>query len=401
MGVLPHQIEFITSNYTHTGLVSGFGGGKSWAATLKIGEKKKRYPGVDVAYYLPTYGLIKSIAFPNIEKWLKQQSIPYELNRSDKEFITPLGKIIMRSTNDPDGIIGYEVGYSVIDEADVQDHKKMKNVVVKIVGRNRVPLWDGSTNCIDFVSTPEGFEFMYNFFVKEDKANRHLIKARSRDNPFLPESYFETLMDIYSEEQILAYLEGEFVNLTVGTVCRNFDRDESHSDREIKKGDILHIGMDFNVTNMTGIIHVIDGKIKTAVDEIVGVFDTAAMILEIKERYPGHRIIVYPDASGANRNTSGESDHKMLKDAKFKLRTPKKNPSVKDRVNVMNGALKNANGKRAYFINTNKCPETTEAFEKLPYKKGVPDKSSGYDHIVESAGYFIYENKKSKTTSIR
>ncbi|PHQ27861.1 phage terminase large subunit [Leeuwenhoekiella nanhaiensis] len=400
IAVLPHQMEFIASNATHTGIVGGFGSGKSKAGTIKTVEKKKEYPGINVAYYLPTYPLIKDIAFPNFKEYLDQQGIPYVLNETDKEFRTPLGKIILRSMDKADTIVGYEVGYSLIDEADILPKKKMRDVFVKIAGRNRKPLPDGAVNCIDMVSTPEGFKFLYDFFVRDNKPNRKLIKAKTKDNPFLPESYIETLMDIYTEQELEAYLNGEFVNLNSGSVYYAFDRKVNHSDREMKPGEILHVGMDFNITKMSATIRVTDGPVSTAVAEITNAYDTADMISILKERYSKHTIVVYPDASGNARNTAGESDIKLLKKARFKVIHAPKNPSVRDRITTVNGSFKNAKGEITNFINTNNCPELTEAYERLPYKNGVPDKESGFDHITDGDGYCVYTIKK-KTSFTR
>ncbi|WP_417867971.1 terminase large subunit domain-containing protein [Xanthomarina gelatinilytica] len=399
--VLKHQIEFIRSNATHTGLVAGFGSGKSIAGTLKTIEKKKMYPGINVAYYLPTYGLIKDIAYPNFRQQLDVHEIPYQLNKSDKVFETPLGNIILRSMDNPDTIVGYEVGYSCIDEADIMEKKKMELAFVKIAGRNRVPLPDGLVNSIDLVSTPEGFNFMYDFFVRNKKPNRELIKAKTTDNPFLPETYIQTLLEIYTNEQLEAYLNGEFVNLTSGTVHRTFDRTENHSDREIKPHDKLHIGMDFNIGNMHAIIHVVDGKTPIAVDEIAGAFDTPEMISKIQNRFKGHTIVIYPDASGANRKTSSaDTDIKLLKQARFVVKNLTSNPAVRDRVNTMNSAFLNAKGERGYLVNTNNCPIYTEALEKQAYKNGEPDKTTGFDHPNEAGGYFIWQFSKSKSIRI-
>lgn len=404
IAVLPHQIEFINSDAIHTGLVGGFGSGKSKAGTLKTVEKKKQYPGINVAYYLPTSSLIKDIAFPNFKEVLDQMEIPYSLHETDKEFRTPLGKIILRSMDKPGTIVGYEVGYSLIDEADILPSPKMRDAMVKIAARNRKPLPDGKPNCIDMVSTPEGFKFLYQFFVKDKKPNRKLIKAKTADNPFLPDSYIEMLKDIYSEQELEAYLNGEFTNLTSGTVYHAFDRNVNHSDRMIQETDtIIHVGMDFNITNMSATIRVIDnspnGPISTAVDQIKGAYDTADMISILKLKYPKKRIVVYPDASGNARNTAGESDIKLLKKARFKVVHSSKNPSVRDRITTVNGSFKNANGITTNFINTNTCPDLTEAYEQLPYKNGVPDKESGFDHITDADGYCVYNLKKGKSTT--
>lgn len=398
--LMPHQDDFMYSKATHTGLVGGFGCGKSFIGVLKTISKKLQYPGIDVAYYLPSYSLIKDIAFPKFRETLTAHNISYKLHETDKEFQTQFGKIIMRTTANPEMIVGYEVGYSCIDEADIPPKEKMSRAFINIVARNRVKLPDGSDNKTDFVSTPEGFKFLYEFFVKNGNENRNLIKGKTKDNPHLPENYIETLREIYSNEQLEAYLNGEFVNLTSGSVYRNFDRKLNHSDREIKEKDKLHVGMDFNVGNMNAIIHVIDGRMPIAVDEITGALDTQDIIHKIKSKFSGHTIIIYPDASGKNRKTSGPSDILLLKQARFIVKTLSKNPPVRDRVNTMNTSFLNAKGERNYLVNTNNCPVFTESLEKQAYKNGEPDKTNGFDHTNEAGGYFIWQFRKNKTVRI-
>lgn len=383
IGLLSHQAEFISSKARHTGLVGGFRSGKSVAGGWKTIAKKLEMPKVDVAYYLPTYPLIKDIAFPMFREFLESQNIPYELNKSDKDIHTPYGRIIMRSMDNPDLIIGYEVGYSLVDEADVLSKSKMNEVMMKILARNSAKI--NGINSTDFVSTPEGFRFLYDFFVSNSSENKKLIKASTKDNPYISTDYIASLTEQYNEQQLQAYLNGEFVNLTAGTVYSDYDIIENHSDREIQPKDILHVGMDFNITNMSAVIHVLEGSNPIAVAEETKVYDTQSMANLLKEKYKGHTIIIYPDASGKNRNTSGETDHAILRRAGFQVLTLKKNPAVKDRVNTMNMMFRGS-----YKVNRFKCPEYSQALMQLPYKNGEPDKSSGFDHLPDAGGYFIY-----------
>lgn len=397
--ILSHQAEFIQSNYRHTGLVGGFRSGKSHVGVIKTTLKKTQMPGVDVAYYLPTYSLIKDVAFPKFSEFLDHNKIDYQINKSDKDIITPYGRIILRSMDSPEYIIGYEVGYSLVDEADIPSKIKMQEIMRKVLSRNSVKT-EGNNNATDFVSTPEGFKFLYDFFVKNPSPNKKLIRATTRNNPYISEDYIKSLEESYSAEQLQAYLDGEFVNLTSGTVYHSFTRVENHSNREVKPFDKLHIGMDFNITKMSATVRVTDGRISTAVDEITGAYDTADMIQKIKERYPKHHITVYPDASGNARNTAGPSDISLLRKARFLVRVGSKNPSVRDRITTVNASFKNAKGEVTNYINTNNCPQLTEAYEQLAYKNGLPDKDSGFDHLTDADGYCVYELKKPNITRI-
>ena len=149
--------------------------------------------------------------------------------------------------------------------------------------------------------------------------------------------------------------------------------------------------MDFNVAHGAAVIHVLRGNEPHAVAELTEVFDTPAMIALLKRDYPGHRFMIYPDASGKNRksNNASESDHAIIRQHGFSLRTNPTNPRVKDRVLAVN-AMVHRDGMRRYMVNPDACPELVESLEKQAYDKhGEPDKASGLDHVVDAAGYFI------------
>jgi hypothetical protein len=126
-----------------------------------------------------------------------------------------------------------------------------------------------------------------------------------------------------------------------------------------------------------------------AVGELVGLYDTKEMCRAIQERYK-QKVVIYPDASGKSRKSSGGSDFRIIQQFGFKIISPDKNPFVKDRVNSMNINFCDNDGDRNYLVNTDQCPTYTESLEQLSYKNGEPDKTSGFDHITEAAGYYIY-----------
>lgn len=390
--ILKHQAKFIQSNARHTGLVGGFRSGKSHSGVLKTIVKKLELPNVDVAYYLPTYPLIKDIAFPKFTEVLTDQNIPFTLNKSDKDIITPYGRIIMRSMDNPDLIIGYEVGYSLVDEADVLSTSKMQEVMIKILSRNSVKT-AGNNNATDFVSTPEGFKFLYNFFVENKSEDKILIKAKTKNNPFISESYIKSLEDEYTPEQLAAYLEGNFVNLTSGTVYSYFDREKNNTDRVANEEDILYLGVDFNIGKMAAVFHVIEKGNDYAVDEIAEEYDTNSLCMKIKQKYPNNKIVVNPDASGKNKKTNAsETDIDIIKNYGFLVNALNSNPAVKDRYNVVNKRFQ----EKKSFVNIYKCPELVKCLERQPFKNGEPDKTLGYDHLTDAKGYFTYYNFKRK-----
>jgi len=97
-----------------------------------------------------------------------------------------------------------------------------------------------------------------------------------------------------------------------GVIYYCFNRLLSASSETVKVNDVLHVGMDFNVTKMAAVVYVRRGEHMHAVDEFFNLFDTPAMIEAIQERYPNHEVAVYPDASGENRKSSNASEQIWL-----------------------------------------------------------------------------------------
>jgi len=387
-----HQDEFLYSTCRHTGLVGGYRSGKSFVGTLKTLSKKLNYPDVDVAYYLPTNDLIKTIAFKRFDDLLEELNVDYTLNQTDKTYYTNFGNIFLRSMDKPEHIVGYEVGYSLIDEVDVVHKNKIGTAFKNILARNSARLPDGNNPQLDFVSTPEGFGFLYNFFVTNSNENKLLIRARTTDNKQITQGYIDSLRDEYSPKQLEAYLMGEFTNLTSGTVYIDYDRDQNHCNRTIQESDrVLFAGMDFNSTQMAVVFHIVEDGMPIAVDEITKGYNTEEVCKLIKSRYPNRKIIVYPDASGASqKSSSSRTDHDIIRQYGFQLYTHKTNPLVRDRVNTMNMMFR-----KGYKINRHKCPAYAQAMEQQAYDaNGVPDKKSGFDHVADAGGYYIFTYSK-------
>lgn len=387
------QFDFVTAEEQFPAMVAGFGSGKTHAAIIRTLAKKLQYPGQNVAYYLPTYDLVRRIGFPRFAETLEGMGVPYKTNKADAVIaVEGAGEIIFRTMDTPERIIGYEVADSIADELDTLKEEQARDVWTKIISRNRQKKPDGSLNTVGVATTPEGFRFVYDRWKRNPVAGYRIIKASTMSNSAnLPAGYIDSLRASYPSNLLAAYLDGEFVNLVAGSVYAEFDRHKNTTAETIQPAEALHVGMDFNVGKMSAALHVLRGDDPHAVLEYTRVMDTPAMCALLKARHAGHPIIVYPDASGQSRksNNASESDLSILRAAGFSVRNNPTNPRVKDRV-LSVCAMVNKDGARRYRINPETCPELVESLEKQAYdKNGEPDKSGGLDHIIDAAGYFI------------
>jgi hypothetical protein len=390
------QVAFVNASKDFPAFVGGFGSGKTEALILRAIKKKLEYPALNIAYYLPTYDLVDQIGFPRFEEKLAEFRLKYRLNKHSKTITVRYGgtsgNIIFRTLDKPERIIGYEVADSLVDELDTLKTAKAKNCWDKIIARNRQKKPDGKSNTVGVGTTPEGFRFVYARWSKPSPSYQ-LIQAPTESNSRnLPAGYIDQLRETYPVQLLEAYINGRFVNLTSGVVYTSFDRVKNNTTVTPEPGEPLHIGMDFNVYNMSAVVHVIRGGSVYAVGEITGIRDTPAMIEAIGTRYPNREITIYPDASGkaAKTTNASVSDLTLLIDAGLKVKAPAANPPVKDRVISVNAMFCNGEGLRRYLVNVADCPVYTEDLEQLAYDDGVPDKKSGKDHRPDAAGYFIY-----------
>lgn len=370
-------------------MVAGYGAGKSHALILRT-MRLIFGKGGNIAYYLPTYPLIKTIAYPRFTEVLDNLGVPYKLNKADHIIEVNGKQIIFRTMDNPDRIVGYEVTDSMVDELDTLPTDKARDCWNRIIARNRQKK-DGQ-NTVAVGTTPEGYRFVYEKWVKEKTESYEIIKAPTYSNPHLPEDYVDLLRETYPAQLLDAYLEGEFVNMTSGSVYPNFDRELNNTDIVENDREPLHIGMDFNVHNMAAIVHVVRNGKAYAVNELLGGKDTPSMIQTIQNLYPSRSIIIYPDASGKNTKSTNasDSDIKQLKGAGFTVNAPRRNGFVKDRVAAFNRALLDPDGNIVYFVNVERCPTYALSLEQQAYdKNGEPDKSSGLDHPIDAGGYFV------------
>lgn len=408
------QGDFLSLDKKFRGFVGGFGSGKTYVGCAAKCMGYYEHPKINQGYFAPSYPQIRDIFYPTIEEVAFNFDLDVKIKTGDREVEFYSGRryrgtTICRSMDRPDTIVGFKIGHALVDELDVMSFNKAETAWRKIIARMRYKV-DGLRNGIDVVTTPEGFKFVYQQFVKQVRDKPELakfyglVKASTYENEAnLPVDYIESLYCSYPEQLIAAYLNGEFVNLTSGSIYNTYDENLNDCKDIVLPGEPIHIGMDFNVGKMAGIVHVKRDEGPRAVDEIIDAFDTPDIIRIIKERYWDHDgndfkktrpIFIYPDASGGSRKSVNASDTDIfhLKSQGFQVRAPQANPPVKDRINAMNAMFCNGEGERRYLVNRDKCPTYSEALKQQVWgANGEPDKKSGNDHPNDAGGYFIHK----------
>lgn len=403
------QAEFFALTCKYPALVGGFGSGKSetmtTAAVLDAGHSSSAV----IALYEPTFDLVTLMLAPRMEDKLQRFGIRYTYNKQDHIIYTSnnqFGDFVFRSMDKPERIIAYESYRCHIDELDTLKQAHAQEVWRKILGRNRqVPkdLDDSykvknkmtgkleAFNRASVYTTPEGYRFVYDRWKKRGGEDYQIVHAPTISNPFVEDSYVEGLKEEYPAELAEAYINGQFTNLTTGTVYNAYKREIHNSNESIQDRECLFVGCDFNIQRMCYTVYIKRdaGKQWHAVDEGHNLYNTDDVIRSLNQRYKekGHRVVIYPDASGENRKSSAaRSDIAMLREAGYEIRAPRKNPDVRDRIQATNRAFSEGR----LFVNYRKCPNVANCLEQQAYtSKGEPDKDSGVDDQNDASTYPI------------
>ncbi len=411
------QAEFLSLKCRYPLFTGGVGSGKSHAMIVSAFIDATHSPDATIAIYEPTFNHIRTIALPKMIEFLTKQGIDFTYNKNEHYMELQnkqIGNFLFMSYDNPELIVGFESYRSHIDELDVVSEEHAKTTWNKVIARNRQKpkglseanmKWNETSNRLEadnrvsVYSTPEGYKFTYRQWGISKNPDYQFVKAPSTSNPELAESYIQSLRDTYSGALVNAYLEGDWVNMTSGTVYNCYDRKLHDSQEEIRPGEPLYIGCDFNVCNQAATVWVKrnGGAQWHAVAELTGMYDTPEMVQIITEKYRGHKITMYPDASGGARHSANASvsDIALLKQAGFNIRAHSKNPDVRNRIAATNKAF----GDGRLFINTNRCPTVSNCLEQQAYdKNGEPDKKSGLDHQNDATTYPIaYEMMINRT----
>lgn len=254
------------------------------------------------------------------------------------------------------------------------------------------------------IGTPKGFNHCYDTYLDGRPGAQPDHKSwlyTSLQGGNVPEEELTAARRKMDPRTFRQEYEASFENYQ-GVVYYTFDRTKNRTSETIKPGEALHIGVDFNVNQMAAVVHVVRDELPLALAEFSGLRDTPELIEQIQLRYAGHSIAVYPDASGQNTSSKNASvsDLSMLKKAGFAVVVDSTNPSVRDRVNAMCAMFGNTYGERRYLVNVDQCPKYTQSLERQVYTdKGEPDKKAGYDHLCDSAGYYVCKRYPIKTQS--
>lgn len=363
--------------------------GKTYLAMNEV-AKVARYPERRIFFVYPTYRMAKTIMWDPLKQRFRDLHWLARANETDLTMtLINNTRISLRGADNPDSLRGVGLDFVCMDEFAMCDEKAWTEVL-------RPTLSDRRGSAL-FISTPLGTSnWAYDLY------QRGRDPAESAWESFTYSTIAGGQVPLEEIEQARRDLDArtfEQEYLATFVQYRNqifyaFDRAHNVRARSEPTGRNLHIGLDFNVGQMTAVVcEEIEDRVYVRQEIALYSSNTQEIVAEIADRFPGSRITVYPDPAGSARKTSaasGVTDHTILANAGFVVRAPRSHNQVRDGINAVNSLLCSADQHRRLFIDPG-CRRLIEALEKHCYKEdsNQPDKDSGFDHWTDALRYYI------------
>jgi hypothetical protein len=366
--------------------------GRRWGKTfLAVREAAKiaRLPNRRIFMVYPTYRQAKQVIWEPLKTRLHTLRWSERVNESDLTITLKNGsRISLRGADNPDSLRGVGLDGLIMDEFAMVEEKAWFEVL-------RPTLSDTGGSAL-FISTPMGTtNWAYDLYQRgrdpEDENWASFQYTTLSGGNVSEDEIAQARRDLDERtfrQEYMATFES-FQN----RIYYNFDPALHIASWPRTTPDIIHVGLDFNVSMMSAAIFAESGDSCHAIDEIaLYSSNTDEVVSELRSRYPRQKIFVYPDPAGSARKTSasGATDHTILANAGFVVKAPRAHNPVRDGINAVNSRLMSADGDIRFRIDP-KCRKMRESLEKHSYKpnSSQPDKDSGYDHFSDAIRYYI------------
>ena len=385
------QKIFHDSDKKFRAFVGGLGSGKSVAGAIEAIKTMVNCPGSMGAILAPTYPLLRDSTIKTFFDFLPRELIKSYSKQEQKVILINNSEAIFRPCDDEttiDRLRNINLGWVWIDEAGLVPEYAFR-VTIGRMRHLKGPLkfW--------LTTTPRGKNWIFDRWLDKPTEDYFLVQAKTRENPYLPKEYIDTLVGEYVGIFAKQELEGEFVGLE-GVVYPAFSRNThiiDTKDIEIKEHKY---GVDFGFSNPSVIIDIgfdYDGR-AYILKEFYQKHITDAQLAEIAKKDYGSEYPYILDSA----NPSGIQEFRNIGLTCFpaeKISGERETSSILAGIKKVSTYLETQqDGKPRLFIDK-KCLNTIMEFENYRFpdtKDGKPVQETPikvHDHIMDALRYSL------------
>lgn len=403
--LLPHQARFVQAPFVFEDLrffflIAGYGAGKTSSlvdltlrAIAHYSGKRDRegmQPKIGVCGITLTF--LKKTFSGKLVTALRQSKTTHNYDKANNIIYVAGVELHLVAIEDSSNLYGYDWACALVDELDELPTHAAIDVVKSINDRCRQIVEDARPPFLAFATTSQGLKGTYQVVqnFRKQGIGYMIMRARTRDNIFLPKEYVETQYKIYNEKERECLLEGKFISINSGLVYPDYNpAKDKITDYDvyttIQQDDTVYIGQDFNI----GFNKAVAGIVRDGVIYIVKeyAFPDIRRAPEVyRYDFPENEIRWIPDAT---YNHHLPEFKKELRKYGIRVVYRAKNPLVKDRSFLINKLF------CADRMKLSSCPELDNSLiiRQNDEKTGLPSKGKGEsapDHLCDCLEYLSY-----------
>lgn len=239
------------------------------------------------------------------------------------------------------GILLHNCSCIYVDELDELPAEIAMEAVRSLNERLRQQLVDERPPYAKWTTTSQGLKGLYQT-VMQFKASGipyMIIRARTRDNIYLPKEYVDSMYAMYNEKERRCFLEGEFLSVDSGLVFPDYDPAKNDLTVDLydslQPDDVVYVSQDFNQNNNNAQAFIVKkGAIIMIKDYIFPDIRRSPEVLRYD--FPEQKIVWIPDMT--YKEHFGEFK-KELRQYKIFIAYRACNPNVTDRNFAVNKCL--------------------------------------------------------------
>ena len=327
-----------------------------------------------------------------LEQDLKETNSTYTYDKAHNIIIVGNVELLLIPDEDESSIYGFSCACAYVDELDELDTQTAMAVVKSINDRCRQQIEGFRTPFMCYTTSSQGLKGTYQTIMhfKKNGIGYVLMRARTKDNIYLPKDYVENMYSIYNEKETACLLDGDFVSIDSGLVFPDYNPEKNKLDVDLYEHCrdskvTIYIGQDFNgFGNNAVAFAILSGAIVAIKDYEFPDIRRAPEVFRYD--FPENEIVWIPDMTYKEHFIEFKKELRLFN---IKIAYRSCNPLVGDR----NFACNKLFVAEHLFI----CPmckglETTLMTWQKDPKTGAPSKGGkgAPDHKGDCLGYVVH-----------
>ena len=343
-------------------------------------------PGSQIFYLAPSRKMAKDIAWNDLK-----QMVPTSWTDRAMESTLTLefrngSRITLAGADYADSLRGQKAHLLLLDEFSyVSDLQSMWEASL-------LPMLGTTNGRVLFCSTPAGGgNFSAELWERaKSTPGWERWSFRSTDGGWISPEFVEEAKATMDPSLFRQEFEASIESL-LGAIYPDFSRSTNVAAQTYDPNEPLLMGCDFNRNPMCACIGQLQGEKLVILREFVLLdADTRMLAQKVRDAFPRQEIICFPDPTGSRSQTSsmGLSDHAILRQHGFKVKSPRAPWAIRDKYAAVRLFIRDAQNRRRLKIDPS-GKRLIRSLASLEYAlgKAVADPKSDHGHMSDALGY--------------